>query len=169
MRNQTTGEPTLDRDPNPDTEGEFAGWVEPHLGAMAHLAARLAGSADRDDVVQEALVRAWRRRTTYDRTRGTPRSWLLAIVADQARRLGRRRMPHPLDPPPPRRPPDDDLDLEAAIQRLPGRQRLAITLFYFVDLPVAEVALVMGCSVGTVKATLAQARGRLERILEVQT
>lgn len=169
MRDQTTWETTLDRDPNRDNAGDFAGWVEPYLGAMANLAARLAGSADRDDVVQEALMRAWRRRTTYDVTRGTPRSWLLAIVADQARRLTRRRTAHRLDPPPPRRPPDDDLDLEAAIRRLPDRQRLAITLFYFVDLPVAEVALVMGCSVGTVKATLAQARGRLEQILEVRT
>jgi len=46
--------------------GEFADWVGPHVGAMARLAARLAPDADHDDVVQESLVRAWRRRSTYD-------------------------------------------------------------------------------------------------------
>ena len=37
----------------------FAEWVRPHLPAMARLAARLAVGADRDDIVQEALARAW--------------------------------------------------------------------------------------------------------------
>jgi DNA-directed RNA polymerase specialized sigma24 family protein len=35
---------------------DFTGWVRPHLPAMAALAARPAGAADRDDVVQEALA-----------------------------------------------------------------------------------------------------------------
>jgi MFS family permease len=60
---------------------------------MARLAARLGGGADRDDLVQEALTRAWRRRETFDPGRGTPRTWLLAIVADQARKARRRRRP----------------------------------------------------------------------------
>jgi RNA polymerase sigma-70 factor (ECF subfamily) len=64
---------------------EFRAWVQPHLVAMARLAARLTTSHDADDVVQEALVRAWRRRESYDSGRGTPQAWLLAIVADRAR------------------------------------------------------------------------------------
>jgi Sigma-70 region 2 len=71
---------------------EFAAWVRPYLPAMARLAARIAPSADRDDVVQDALVRAWRRRSTFDPERGTPTGWLLAIVADQARRCRKRSL-----------------------------------------------------------------------------
>ena len=43
----------------PDHEQRFAAWVRPHVPAMARLASRLAAGADRDDIVQEALARAW--------------------------------------------------------------------------------------------------------------
>jgi len=147
---------------------DFGAWVRPHLPAMANLASRFVGSTDRDDVVQESLTRAWRRWGTYREERGTPRVWLLAIVADRARRHARgvarrgiRLMPGPVVIAG-----DSVLDLEAAIVRLSRRQRLAVELHYYADLSVAEVALVMGCSEGTVKSTLFDARARLRRQLE---
>lgn len=146
---------------------DFASWVRPHLVPMANLAARMVGAADRDDVVQESLARAWRRFETFDERRGTPRSWLLAIVADRARRHNRRRLrpafvaaaTTALDL-------DSGADLAASIAKLPRRQRMAVELHYFVDLPVDEVAQVMGCAEGTVKSTLHDARARLRRALE---
>jgi RNA polymerase sigma-70 factor (ECF subfamily) len=142
----------------------FATWVRPHLQAMANLAARLAGPTERDDVVQESLARAWRRFSTYAPERGAPRPWLLAIVADQARRSRTRRRSSALLPG--TEPATGaDVDLERAIAALPPRQRLAVDLYYFVDLPVAEVAAVMGCSEGTVKSTLADARARLRDLV----
>jgi RNA polymerase sigma factor (sigma-70 family) len=150
----------------PAAAGDFAAWVNPHVMAMGRLAARLGGSADRDDIVQEALTAAWRKRTSYDESRGTPRAWLLAIVADQSRKSWRQHRYIALA--------DDansytdvtvDFDLERAIGTLARRQRLAVELHYFLDLPIAEVAAVMGCSAGTVKATLSQARARLQRKL----
>lgn len=150
-------------------EPEFAAWVQPHLSAMTHLAARLVAPADRDDVVQESLVRAWRRRSTYDPSRGSALGWLLAIVTDQARR--RRTRAHP-----PSHPLDEaagaaldrarDLDLERAITHLSTRQRLAVDLHYFVGLDVVTCAEAMGCAEGTVKATLHQARTRLRALLD---
>ena len=144
----------------------FADWVRPHLSAMTHLAARLA-PGDGDDVVQDALTRAWRRWGTYDAARGTPRTWLLAIVADQSRRTRLRRRPtvELVDGPAPEVRREDDLALEAALARLPRRQRLAVSLHYFVGLPVAECAAVMGCAEGTVKSTLYDARRRLREEL----
>jgi RNA polymerase sigma-70 factor (ECF subfamily) len=151
-------------------DDEFAAWVAPHLEAMARLAARLAGTADRDDVVQEALARAWRKRHTFDAGRGTPRTWLLAIVADQARKGRRRRRPDvttngadrvvaAVD--------GDRVDLERALAQLPTRMRLAIDCVYFVGLTVAETAAVMGVTEGTVKSTLSKARAHLQSRLEV--
>ncbi|MEV0797849.1 sigma factor-like helix-turn-helix DNA-binding protein [Kribbella sp. NPDC050281] len=39
-------------------------------------------------------------------------------------------------------------------------------LFYLADLSIAETAMVMGCSEGTVKSTLSDARARLRSELE---
>jgi RNA polymerase sigma-70 factor (ECF subfamily) len=152
-----------------DTPADFAAWVEPELSKMSRLAARLAPDADRDDVVQEALVRAWRKREQYDERRGTPAAWLLAITADQAKRARRRRRPLALvgEINVPGRSPDDRVDVEAAVARLPKRQKLAVDCFYFVGLSVAETAVLMACSEGTVKSTLSDARKRLRLLLEV--
>jgi RNA polymerase sigma-70 factor (ECF subfamily) len=147
---------------------DFSGWVRPHVAAMARLAARLAPDSARDDVVQEALARAWVKRRQYDAARGTPSAWLLAITADQAAKARRRLRPVPAaDPPAPGPSPDDALDVERAVRELPERQRLAVNCFYFAGLSVAETAAVMRCAEGTVKSTLADARARLRPLLEV--
>jgi RNA polymerase sigma factor (sigma-70 family) len=154
---------------NRDTPADFAEWVEPELSKMSRLAARLAPDADRDDVLQEALVRAWRKRDQYDASRGTAATWLLAIIADQARRARRRRRPLALvgEIKVRSRSLDDRVDVEAAVARLATRQKLAVDCFYFVGLSVAETAAVMGCSEGTVKSTLSDSRKRLRLLLEV--
>ena len=136
---------------------------------MANLAARLAGSSERDDVVQESLTRAWRKRNQFDPTRGSARSWLLAIVADRSRRTWRRRRPPvvALSAGFVEGPNDVNVDLERAVAKLPPRMRLAVDCVYFVDLTIADTALVMRVSEGTVKSTLSDARARLRTMLEV--
>lgn len=151
------------------TQESFGDWVRPHLGAMARLAARLAPAADRDDVVQEALTRAWLKRHQYDGSRGTPSAWLLAITADQARKAASRGRPRLILLGDARVSggPEDRVDLRRALRRLTRRQRLAVDCVYFVGLSVVETAAVMNCAVGTVKSTLADARTKLRTLLEV--
>jgi len=146
------------------TRDGFEAWVGPHWSAMAHFATRLVGSGDGEDVVQDALAVAWRKRHQFDISRGSARSWLLALVADQARKLHRRSLRRggrlsPSSPPDPHV--ERSVDLERALQRLSARQKLAVDLYYYLDLPIAEVAKVMRCSEGTAKSTLADARARL--------
>jgi RNA polymerase sigma factor (sigma-70 family) len=152
------------------TPSAFEAWVRPHLAAMARLASRLAPGADRDDVVQEALTRAWLKRHQYDDSRGSPSAWLLAITADQARKAanrGARRLFFFRPDADRGAPPEDLVDLHRALRRLTRRQRLAIDCVYFVGLSLAETAAIMGCAEGTVKSTLADARGKLRNLLEV--
>ena len=146
-------------------EGDFDAWVSPHLPLMARVAARLAPSADRDDVVQEALSRAWRKRATFDAGRGTPAAWLAAIVAGEARRARARTKPSLELVDAAVEDTRRDLDLERAVERLPARQREAVDLHYFAGLTVVETAAAMGCAEGTVKSTLSDARGRLRILL----
>lgn len=155
----------------------FAEWASPSLLAMTRLAHRLApagGAEDIDDVVQDALVRAWQKWHLYDETRGSATTWLLAITADRARaaRLRRVRSLRAVDDAaelPEHEPAsgdlDSDLDLERAIGRLSERQRLAVHLHYFLDLSIDDTAAVMDCSPGTVKSTLHDARRKLRQEL----
>lgn len=55
-----------------------------------------------------------------------------------------------------------------AVRLLPARQAQAVALFYADDLPVADVAQVMDCAQGTVKAHLHAARERLRVLYEDQ-
>jgi RNA polymerase sigma factor (sigma-70 family) len=150
---------------------EFEAWVAPHLVAMARLASRLAGVADRDDIVQDALTRAWQKAHTFDAERGTTRVWLLAIVADRARRA--RRRSHPAvelagsDPASVATYDGSDVDLERAVAALPERMRLAVECVYFVDLSIRDTAELMRVTEGTVKSTLHDARALLRSRLEV--
>jgi RNA polymerase sigma-70 factor (ECF subfamily) len=143
------------------SSADFADWVRPHLPALGRYATRLVGPADRDDIVQDSLERAWHKWRTYDERRGSAQAWLLAILHDRARRFRTRRrttweLVEGTDA-------DTyvDVDLERAVSGLPTRQRQAVELHYFVGLDVATTAQVMGCAEGTVKATLHQARSRL--------
>ena len=116
-----------------------------------------------EDAVQEAFARAlarWRRLANRPWVAG----WVTTTALNGARRHLRRRpdlatgTPASVDV-------DAGLDLRRAIRALPTRQQEAVALYYLLDLPVAEVAIAMGCQEGTVKAHLAQARSALARAL----
>lgn len=61
--------------------------------------------------------------------------------------------------------PEPHPELLDEVRKLPLRQRQAIALRYFADLPEAEVAEIMHISTGTASATLSVARTRLRQRL----
>ena len=148
-------------------EREFAEEVQPHLQTMLRLARRL-GRNEAEDIVQDALTRAWTKRAQFEQQRGSFRTWLLAITADQAYKTWRWHFRHnktPLPHPDTDANSDDVMDLERSIERLPRRQRLAVDCYYFAGLSIQETAAAMGCSEGTVKSTLSDARSALRNLL----
>jgi RNA polymerase sigma-70 factor (sigma-E family) len=60
---------------------------------------------------------------------------------------------------------EDRREVVGALARLPARQREALILRYFLDLPVAEIAKTMGISEGTVKSTTSRGLAALARLL----
>jgi RNA polymerase sigma-70 factor (ECF subfamily) len=150
-------------------EPGFEDGLRQSLPAMWALAYRLAGR-DAEDVVQEALLQAWRTRSSYDADRASLRTWLLVLVADRCRKRVRRLRSTPATEPlrdTGRNDVTPDVDLSRAVDSLPPRQRLAVELHYVLGLDVTETAAVMRCSPGTVKSTLYDARARLRTALEV--
>lgn len=159
---------------------EFVADVRAHHAVLARLVRRCTPAADADDVVQESLSAAWRSRHTFDPQRGSFRTWLLAIAMNECRRAARRRRRSEMlvavlsggvrqaslrhDGAAQTDPLGDAV--QRAIAQLTDRQQLVVNLYYFVDLPVDEVARVLGIASGTVKSSLAEARVRLREALE---
>lgn len=118
-----------------------------------------------EEITQEAFALAYGRQNRVART-DSPEAWLRTVVVNLARRRFRRRatldrLLRRTDPPPPPEPPGEHLDLHAAIQALGPEHRTVVVMHYLADLPVDEVAAVLGVPVGTVKSRLARARAAL--------
>ena len=163
-------------DPSADMAGEATDLLstlfDQHYGSLCRLAYVLLGDgAQAEDVVQEAFLRTF---TGFGRLRDRSRAdaYLRRSVVNLSRSRLRRRgaegrsnaavhRAERLDELPGRH----DLDLLEAVRALPPRQRAAVVLFYYADLPESEVASSLGCSVGTVKSQLAKARATLARCL----
>jgi RNA polymerase sigma-70 factor (ECF subfamily) len=151
-----------------DASEAFDVFVTPHLPILRAIAAREVGVSDADDVVQEALLRAWRRWETFDPERGTAKSWLSAVVLDQVRQRHRRGLRRHLRPSVGEvrslvveGPSGTRVDVERAIVHLPRRQRQVIVLHYLAELTIDEVAAVLRISAGSVKRHLFDARSKL--------
>src|SRR6266540_3540730 len=132
----------------------FAGQYE----ALCRLGYWLAGDhAEGEELAQEALVRGLDRPLDYTRKVLVNRyRSLLRRALVEARHAGRARAEaaEQADH-------DGSLVLWAAVRRLPLRQRAVTVLRYQEDLPEAEVARLLGCSVGTVKSNASRALARL--------
>jgi len=129
------------------------------LAALGYkVAYRLTGDrAESEDLAQEALARAylrWRKVAAYDE------AWVARVTTNLAigrwRRHGRVVVSGPggqafAAPGAAGADPLDRIELVRVLRSLPRRQREAVALRYLADLPEAEVAEVLGCSVGAVK------------------
>jgi RNA polymerase sigma-70 factor (ECF subfamily) len=152
--------------------------------AMSTLARSLMrNEAEAEDVVEEALVRAWDAAPGFRGERGL-RTWVLRITANLCRdRLRRRRFtaasldgPVPVDDPALRFEPVADWDaaidqktlaarLDRAIARLPLDQREAVLLRHRLGLSHEEMVATLGVPLGTVKSRLARAVATLREEL----
>ncbi|MQY05117.1 SigE family RNA polymerase sigma factor [Actinomadura macrotermitis] len=148
---------------------QFREYVSARGPALLRAAVRLAGDrAEAEDLLQAALAKtylAWDRIGDRAALDGYVRR---AMVNTQISWWRRRKLEiYPTDQLP-ELPVDDHTRrsemhdaLGRALRRLPERQRLAVILRYYEDMPEAEVAEVLGVSVGTVKSTVSRAMARL--------
>lgn len=156
----------------------FARLVARHGTFALTLAARLTPSvADAEDVAQEAFLRAWKMLPDWRPGSGARfRTWLYRVVLNLCLDRGRRRPFLALDDI--EEPAADDPDglsemssaeatqtLRTALASLPERQRAALALAYFDDLPSARAAEIMQVSVTAFEALLVRGRRGLRQAL----
>lgn len=149
-------------------ESAFDALVGPLIEPAFKLAAvMLRDSHEAQDAVQEATIKAWRNLGKL-RDEAAVRPWFLAIVANQCRsaRRGGWWSVIRLDSPPSSEPAVDDredlrLDLGRELAQLPSTDRSALFLFFYLDLPLAEVARILKISPQAAKSRVHRAVARL--------
>lgn len=137
---------------------------------MFRAACLATGDADvASDATQEAFGRAyarWSRLAKHPWAGGWVTTTALNLCRKELRRRG-RPAPRLESEAGPGRDVPREVDTVAALGRLPFRQREAVVLFYWNDLPVAAIADLMAISESAVRAHLTHARTALRKTLEV--
>jgi RNA polymerase sigma-70 factor (sigma-E family) len=159
----------------PDDPG-FRDYVAERSRSLLRTAFVLTGNrADAEDLVQAALAKtyqAWDRIEDRGALDGYVRRAMVNTHISWWRR--RRLEEYPTDVIPdqvvadPSVASDQYETLRRAIDRLPQRMRTAVVLRYFEDMTEAEIAAVLGISLGTVKSTVSRAVAKLRIDSELQ-
>ncbi|HEV2218323.1 MAG TPA: sigma-70 family RNA polymerase sigma factor [Candidatus Dormibacteraeota bacterium] len=154
----------------------FADILRPLIDPGFRLAlAMLRDRGAAEDAVQEASFTAWRKLATM-RDRGRVRPWFLGIVANKCRNARRGKWFASVSLGVPEdvaivSNEDESLrrsDLRAAVARLPHDDQLVIVLFFYLDLPLEEVASVVGLSVAATRGRLYRSVNKLRPGVDIE-
>ena len=147
----------------------FEAFYRRELPALVAFARVLSGSANADDIAQEAMLAAYRQWDSVALL-DAPAAWVRRVCANrsvslfrrrtvEARallRVGARREEAESEPMA-----EEHGRFWAEVRRLPRRQAQVIALHYIYDLGVADIASTLGCAEGTVKVHLSRGRSAL--------
>ena len=154
----------------------FAALIEPLLNPAYRLAAvMLADRSAAEDAVQEASIKAWRKFGQLRGDAGSLRSWFLSIVANECRMVRRQRWwtvvkvaeVLPLQG---SRDHFDETssDLKTALLRLRPDERLPLVLYFYLDLPLDEVARTLRLSPAAAKSRIYRTARKLRSDLTLE-
>ena len=140
----------------------FENLYRANIAEMVRLAFLVTGSVHvAEEVVHDSFIAVQQK---WDKI-NNPRAYLRSAVVNRSRSHLRRlsiQRRAPIELPLPSYPEEID-ETWALIQQLPTKQRAALALHYYLDLPIAEIAEVMGERPGTVKSLLHRGREALRK------
>jgi RNA polymerase sigma-70 factor, ECF subfamily len=148
-----------------------------HGGALLAYATRLTGDrAAAEDVVQETLIRAWRRPDALTNDKGSVRGWLLTVARNIVTDRFRARAARPAEVaelssalvPAGRDHAEEVVDsivMLGALGQLSAEHRDVLTTLYYQGHSVAEAAAMFGVPRGTIKSRTYYALRRLRELL----
>lgn len=157
----------------------YAALVTRHLPRILSTCRRMLGNdAAAEDAAQETLLRLWTHARGYDPARALLTTWLTRIAMNVCLdRLRKRREEQWDESYDVARPPSQETGImnrqlsqrvDAALQELPDRQRLALVLCHYEDMSMAEAAALMDASVEAVESLLSRARRSLKQRLAAE-
>jgi RNA polymerase sigma-70 factor (ECF subfamily) len=148
--------------------------------ALSHAARVLGDRAEAEDVAQEAMLRLWRAAANWQSGGAKPSTWLYKVVAnltvDRLRRSGRAvGLDESAEPEDDRPGAEEQMvqagrmaALDAALARLPERQRQAVVLRHIEGLANPEIADALEISVEAVESLIARGKRALAQALAGQ-
>lgn len=152
----------------------FRALVDKHLPGIERLARRILGNeADAGDVAQETMLRLWQSGSNIDVAAGGVKPWLNRVAVNLCidRTRAAKRLVVVEELPETAVPPEQEKGLAerdlgrrmaAALDTLPERQRVALTLFHYEGFTQAAIAALMGLSEDAVESLMARARRTLK-------
>lgn len=165
--------------------GAFEQLVERHQSAVIGTVAKmLGGASDAEDIAQQVFLRVWKSAGRYQ-PRAKFTTWLFTITRNLVFNESRRRKRKPTvsveereeeyhrvveddsGPSPSEEVLHTELEraVDQAIHDLPEKQRLAVVLRRYEELPYEEIGEVLSLSVPAVKSLLFRARSQLKEAL----
>ena len=158
-------------------ETAFRLLVERHIDRAYAIALRIVGSAaDAEDVVQDTMLKVWTHRGRWQHGRAKFSTWLYRVVSNRCIDIRRKPRTENVDVVPEvadgkpdaasviERAEMTDI-LEAAMQRLPEQQRVAVILSYHENMSNGEIAEVMDTTIAAVESLLKRGRQQLREML----
>ncbi len=136
--------------------------LTPDLYRVSH--ALLSRLADRQDAVQNAILKAWQHKDRL-REESKFKSFLLKVLTNECRSLLRKTRHEAFVPIPDIGASLPDASLREAIGNLPVKLRAAFVLHYVEGASEEEAAFILGIPKGTVKSRLNRARLLLRQAL----
>ena len=145
----------------------------------AYALSRTGSPEAADDIVGETMISALENIQRFDPERGAFTTWIFTIasrrIADQQRAYHRawryvtarwRSDPPAMDPSEWAERADQSARVRGTIQRLSGSHREVVSLRYVADLPIAEIAALLGISEAAVKMRLNRALKNIAEMLD---
>jgi RNA polymerase sigma factor (sigma-70 family) len=159
-------EPAANDEVRPESPaGTFDAFYREQWAPMVRLAWLMTGSRElAEDLVQDAFVHVGARWSGIEHPVAYLRTAVVNGVRGDARRDARRRA-LPTEAQPPVLPPELD-ETWHLLSRLTPRQRQALVLRFYGDLPFDEIADSIGCRLGTAKSLVHRGLTRLKELME---
>ena len=143
----------------------FVDLYQDHYVEMVRLATALTGSVQvAEDLVQDSFVRVHAKWSRIDHPMPYLRRAVVNACRSAARRAARERSAMAREVVFEAELPADELF--DALASLPHRQRVALVLQFYDQLPQAEIAHVLGCREGTVASLVHRGLQQLRRVIE---
>jgi RNA polymerase sigma-70 factor (sigma-E family) len=150
---------------NVELSGSLVDLYYETYGRMVRLAVLLTGSQPAaEDLVHDAFLRVHRHWQRVEHPKAYLRQAVVNACRSSARRVDLERSVQATTPP-------TIVSLEAdemfdALAALPHRQRAALVLQFYEDLPQSEIAEILGCREGTVASLVHRGLAQLRRVVE---